>query len=76
MKLHVKVIPNARKTEAAGWGNDPNHGWLLRVRVAAPPVEGKANKVRCAFLADSRFKSSCGRSFGGGSGLADRRTSP
>ncbi len=52
MKLHVKVIPNARTTEAAGWESDPTHGRLLRVRVAAPPVEGKANKALCAFLAD------------------------
>lgn len=52
MKLHVKVIPNAHKTEAVGWESDPTHGRLLRVRVAAPPVEGKANKVLNAFLAD------------------------
>ncbi len=52
MKLHIKVIPNARKTECAGWENDPAHGRVLRVRVAAPPVEGKANEALRAFLAD------------------------
>lgn len=52
MKLHVKVIPNARRTELAGWEIDPAHGRLLRVRVAAPPVEGKANEVLRVFLSD------------------------
>lgn len=52
MKLHIKVIPNARRTECAGWESDPAHGRVLRVRVAAPPVEGKANEALRAFLSD------------------------
>lgn len=41
MKLALKVIPNAKKSEAAGWEDDPRAGRVLRLRIAAPPVEGK-----------------------------------
>jgi hypothetical protein len=39
-------VPGARKTEISGVA-----GGELRVRVAAPPVEGKANKELVSFLA-------------------------
>lgn len=42
----VKATPRARKTEVAG--ADPD--WL-RVRVQAPPVDGKANAELTAFFA-------------------------
>lgn len=51
MKLHVKATPNARKSEVIGWEDDPIRGRLLRVRIAAPPVEGKANTALRALLA-------------------------
>lgn len=51
MKLHVKAIPNSRASEVAGWEDHPNFGRILRVRIAAPPVEGKANAALRAFLA-------------------------
>jgi uncharacterized protein YggU (UPF0235/DUF167 family) len=44
--LRVRAVPGARATEVAGL-----HAGALRVRVAAPPVEGKANAVLLAFLA-------------------------
>ena len=43
--LHVHVQPNARRTELAGL-----HGNRLKIRLAAPPVDGKANKALLAFL--------------------------
>ena len=43
MKLRVRATPNARHSEIIGWEDDPQAGRILRVRVAAPPVEGKAN---------------------------------
>lgn len=52
MKLHVKAAPNARKSEILGWEEDPIRGRILRVRIAAPLVEGKANNALRAFLAD------------------------
>jgi uncharacterized protein YggU (UPF0235/DUF167 family) len=42
----VKVIPNAPRTVVAGWLGD-----ALKVRVQAPPVEGRANAALCAGLA-------------------------
>jgi len=51
MKLHVRAAPNAHRSEVIGWENDARSGRVLRVRVAAPPVEGKANAALRDFLA-------------------------
>ncbi len=54
MKLALKVTPGAKKSEILGWEeNYPQIGRVLRLRIAAPPVDGKANKEICAFLAKS-----------------------
>ena len=45
--LRVVVTPNARRT-----GADGLHDGALRVRLAAPPVEGQANERLIAWLAD------------------------
>ena len=45
MILKVRVIPNARKTEFAGY----REGELL-LRLNAPPVDGKANKAAMDFV--------------------------
>ncbi|HVF87952.1 MAG TPA: DUF167 domain-containing protein [Pyrinomonadaceae bacterium] len=42
----VRVVPRASRTEFAGVHED-----ALRVRLAAPPVEGAANKELICFLA-------------------------
>ncbi len=47
MKLSVKVIPNAKKSEIVGYENA-----ILKVRLSAPPVDGKANDALVRFLAD------------------------
>jgi uncharacterized protein (TIGR00251 family) len=44
LELHVQ--PGAKKTEFAGM-----HGERRKVRLAAPPVDGKANEALIAFLA-------------------------
>lgn len=41
-------MPNAKKTEVAGV-----HGDALKVRLHAPPVDGKANEALIRFLADA-----------------------
>lgn len=46
LTLHVQ--PGARRTEAAGV-----HGTALKVRLAAPPLEGKANAALLRFIADA-----------------------
>jgi len=47
LSLDVHVQPNARRTEIAGL-----HGGRLKVRLAAPAVEGMANQLLVGFLAD------------------------
>lgn len=44
LELHVQ--PGAKKSEFAGL-----HGERMKVRLAAPPVDGKANAELIAFLA-------------------------
>ncbi len=46
LTLVVRVQPNARRTEIAGL-----HAGQLKVRIAAPAVEGKANELLVEFLA-------------------------
>lgn len=45
--LDLSVVPNARRT-----GADGLHDGALRVRLAAPPVDGKANAQVCEWVAD------------------------
>lgn len=43
----VKVVPRSRKNEILG-----SEGDALKVRLTAPPVEGKANAALIKFLAE------------------------
>ena len=45
--LNVRVVPRAARNEIAGELGD-----AIKVRLQAPPVEGKANRALVAFLAD------------------------
>jgi uncharacterized protein (TIGR00251 family) len=45
--LYLHVQPGAKQTTVAGL-----HGGALKIRLAAPPVEGKANKVLLKFVAE------------------------
>lgn len=44
--LDLSVAPNAKRTEVAGW-----HDGALRVRLAAPPIDGAANDALRKWLA-------------------------
>jgi uncharacterized protein len=44
--LGIHVVPRAKHTEVAGM-----HGDAVRVRIAAPPVDGAANDELLRFLA-------------------------
>lgn len=46
VRIQVHVQPGASRTEIAGV-----HGDALRVRVATPPVDGRANEALTRFLA-------------------------
>nr|Q478W6.1 RecName: Full=UPF0235 protein Daro_3887 [Dechloromonas aromatica RCB] len=46
LTLHIQ--PGAKKSEFAGL-----HGDALKIRLAAPPVDGKANEALIRFIADA-----------------------
>ena len=45
VRLRLRIQPRASRTEVAG-----RHGDLLRIRLAAPPVDGAANDELVRFL--------------------------
>lgn len=47
MMIKVRVIPNAKRNEVVS-----RIGSILRVKVSAPAIEGKANDELCLFLAE------------------------
>ena len=47
MDIKVKVVPRSRNTEFAGVMDDGT----MKVKVAAVPEDGKANRELCVFLA-------------------------
>jgi hypothetical protein len=46
VRLRIRAQPKASKTELAG-----EHGDALKIRIAAPPVDGEANRELLRFLA-------------------------
>lgn len=48
MILNVHLVPSASKNEIVGW-----HDGALKIRIASPPVDGKANEELVRFLAKS-----------------------
>lgn len=47
IRLAVQIIPNAKKSEVVGVLED-----ALKIRLQAPPIEGKANEALIRFIAD------------------------
>ncbi len=47
LTLTLHIQPGAKKTEVAG-----EHGDALKIRLAAPPVDGKANAALLSFIAE------------------------
>ena len=48
VRLQIKAVPNAPRSELAGW-----MGAVLKVKLKAPPLEGKANAELTRFLAEA-----------------------
>ncbi|MHB1116192.1 DUF167 domain-containing protein [Sideroxydans sp.] len=48
LTLTLHVQPGAKRSEVSGL-----HGEALKIRLAAPPIEGRANDALCRFIADA-----------------------
>ena len=53
VRLAVRLTPRGGREAIDGWAVDGDGRPYLKVRVAAPPVEGAANAALIAFLAKS-----------------------
>jgi len=53
VSLTCRVTPNARRSEILGWGADEKGRPVLMIKLAAPPLEGRANTELLRFLADA-----------------------
>jgi uncharacterized protein (TIGR00251 family) len=48
VRLNLRVIPNASRAQVIGW----MEGHVLKVKVQAPPTDGRANEQVIALMAD------------------------
>lgn len=48
LTLTLHIQPGAKRTDVAGL-----HGEALKIRLAAPPIEGRANDALLKFIAES-----------------------
>ena len=46
-RLKLRIVPNAKRNEVTG-----EHGDAVKIKVAAPAIEGKANEVLLEFIAE------------------------
>ncbi|MEI7821884.1 MAG: DUF167 domain-containing protein [Verrucomicrobiota bacterium] len=46
-RLKLRIVPNAKRDEVTG-----EHGDAVKIKVAAPAIEGKANEALLEFIAE------------------------
>ncbi|MDD4607338.1 MAG: DUF167 domain-containing protein [Patescibacteria group bacterium] len=54
IELNLKITPNAKHNEILGWQKNifNSEENLLKIKIQAPPIDGKANQMLIQFLAD------------------------
>jgi len=52
LRLAIRVTPRARRSEIVGIVHDADGRPAVALKLAAPPVEGAANKALCEVLAN------------------------
>lgn len=67
-RLRLRVVPNAKRSEVVG-----THGDAIRVKIAAPALEGKANEELLKFLANKLGLSRRGITLGSGEKSRDKQ---
>lgn len=50
VRLNCRVTPKAKKSGILGWVTDEQGVQRLKIKLAAPPVDGKANRELVRFL--------------------------
>ena len=68
VRLAVRLTPRGGREAIDGWAVDGEGRPYLKVRVAAPPVEGAANAALIAFLAKALGVSKSSLSIASGAG--------
>lgn len=48
--VSLHIVPKSAKSEIVGWISDVNGLPVLKIKVAAPPEDGKANRELIKFL--------------------------
>ncbi|MEK7116400.1 MAG: DUF167 domain-containing protein [Patescibacteria group bacterium] len=48
IRITIRIIPNASKTEIV-----ERNGTFWKIRIAAPPIDGRANKALIEFLSET-----------------------
>ncbi len=51
MRLPVHIVPKSSKNEVVGWVATADGKRALKVKIAAPPEDGKANAALIKFIA-------------------------
>jgi uncharacterized protein len=69
--LAIRVVPNARKNEIAGFQEEGR----VKIRLQAPPVEGRANQALVKFLAKVLQVPASSITIAAGSGSRDKLVS-
>ena len=73
MIINLHISPYASQSQIIGWQEDGRGGKTLKIKVAAPPVDGQANSEIIRFLAKEWGISKSALEITGGSASRTKR---